>query len=372
MNLHADSVVAGARAGARNLFEECLRISAGQSLLLVAEPAGAGHYDDAMAPFLAHEAEARGAKVAVLTVDPDADLAALPPAFIAALGRVEHTVFVNRIGDRVRFGGLDCPGTKTMVHAPDLHYLGAPFAGTSFALLDAVRDRLIARIEGANTSTLRCARGTNLAMRLEPGTALATAGMSEFAVRNFPVMIFPPMPAATLSGRLVLTGALVSTNTDSYAGRILPLPSPVTLEIEAGRIRNVAGEAETAARVRAQFERVGAFGSGDPWAVNSWHTGINPNTIYRGRADADWERWDCVAFGSPRYTHFHMCGADPGLICGQLFDATIAFDGEDLWRAGDFIFPQRPEIAPLVAAHADGAKLGKTSRAIGIDAAAHE
>jgi hypothetical protein len=338
----------------------------------VAEPAGAGHYDDAIAPFIAREAESRGARVTVMTVDPDADLAALPPAFIATLSRADHTVFLNRIGDRVRFGGLDCGGSKTMVHAPDFHYLGAPFASTSFALLDAVRDRLIERIEAATSCTLRCARGTDLAMRLEPGRTLAAAGMSEFAVRNFPVMIFPPLPAAALSGRLVLTGALVSTNTDTYAGCIVPLPSPVTLEIEAGRIRAVAGETEAAARVRAQFERVGARGSGDPWAVNSWHTGINPNTIYRGRADADWERWDCVAFGSPRYTHFHMCGADPGLICGQLFDATIGFDGEDFWRAGDFIFPQRPEIAPLVAAHADGAKLGKTSRAIGIDVVVHE
>jgi len=176
------------------------------------------------------------------------------------------------------------------------------------------------------------------------------------------------MPAASLSGRLVLTGALVSTNTDVYAGRVLPLRATLALLIERGRIRDFEGDAELVGRVRAQFERVGALGAGDPWAINSWHTGINPNTFFRGRADADWERWDRVAFGSPRYTHFHMCGADPGLVCGQLFDATISFDGEAYWRNGAFCFLERTEIRTLVGQHPAAPQLTETRRDIGIDA----
>lgn len=356
-------------AGAKNLFEECLRLSAGQDVLLIIEPPECRHYDAAMVPFVAEQAWGRGARVTTLAIHPDADLAALAPAFIAALAKADHTIFLNRIGDRVRFGGLACPGTKTMMHAPNLDYLGNAFARTSFKLLDALRTSLMQRISAATICSLRCPQGSDLEMWLHPeGEAMPQ--MTEFAVQNFPVMIIPPMPAASLSGRLMLTGALVSTNTDVYSERVLPLRTPLALLIERGRIRDFEGEAELVRRVRAHFERVGALGAGDPWSVNSWHTGINPNTYFRGRADADWERWDAVVFGSPRYTHFHMCGADPGLVCGQLFDATISFDGEAYWRNGEFCLLERPEIQALLERYPAAPELRGARRDIGIDAPA--
>lgn len=75
----------------------------------------------------------------------------------------------------------------------------------------------------------------------------------------------------------------------------------------------------------------------------------------RQPALADIDRWSAFAFGSPRYLHFHMCGHAPGDICGQMFDAEIAFDGVPIWRDGRLAFLDLPENADLLDAFPDAA-----------------
>lgn len=125
------------------------------------------------------------------------------------------------------------------------------------------------------------------------------------------------------------------------------VPTPVIADIKDGKITGFEGEKDLIDRISAQFERVGELAGGDPYAVNSWHTGINPNTYYTGKATDDLERWGTVAYGSPRYTHFHACGADPGDIAFTMIDATIEFDDQTFWRDGIFAFMDDPEIQGL-------------------------
>jgi hypothetical protein len=169
-------------------------------------------------------------------------------------------------------------------------------------------------------------------------------------------MIVPPFPAFGLSGNLVLSQALTSTYIHPYDSSVLPLSSPLTLVVENGVIVRLEGDSALVTRAEEQFRRVGSLFGGPQWAVNSWHAGINVFTYFPQPALPDIDRWSSVAFGSPRYAHFHMCGTSPGDICGQIFDATIAFDDEVIWDQGRAAFLTSEEKQRLVA-HSGGSML---------------
>jgi hypothetical protein len=62
-----------------------------------------------------------------------------------------------------------------------------------------------------------------------------------------------------------------------------------------------------------------------------------------------------------------MVGANPGEVCGQLFDATIAFDDEVFWDAGRFVFLDRPDMRDLAARHGADPAVLQTRTDIGLD-----
>ncbi|MEJ0035573.1 MAG: hypothetical protein WDO68_05770 [Gammaproteobacteria bacterium] len=318
-------------------------------MLLIVEPEGSTHYDPALPPFIASRAQELGARVRTMTIAPAAGPESVPPEMMAAIGAADHTIFLNRIGDQLRFAPLPGAGTKTMSYALDLAFLGSEFATTPYDVWEEIQLRLTALLDSASSYTIRCPQGTNLSMQLDDAR-LARKRHGGFTVKNFPVMIVPPIPASGLSGQLVLTQALTSTYTHAYGNDILPLPSPLTLTVNNGQIEHIEGDPALVARARAQFERVGnLFGGGRTWALNSWHAGINAFTFFPRPALSDIDRWSCVVFGSPRYAHFHMCGSSPGDICGQIFDPTIAFDETVLWSAGHPAFLDADEKRELVA-----------------------
>ncbi len=128
---------------------------------------------------------------------------------------------------------------------------------------------------------------------------------------------------------------------------------PVIAQIEQSRIVDFEGDANTVASVKTQYHRVGELAGGDPFVVNSWHTGIYPKTFYSRPIDDDVQRWSDLAFGNPRYTHFHTCGDNPGNIATAMFDATISFDNQVFWEAGRFVFLDQPEQQELLAQYPD-------------------
>jgi hypothetical protein len=174
---------------------------------------------------------------------------------------------------------------------------------------------------------------------MEVGSAFTSLKQGAgFTVKNFPLMIVPPIPAAHLSGKLVLSHALTSTYVHYYEDSVLPLATPLTVLLEDGVIVRIEGDDGLVTRAKAQFARVGSLFGGNPWSLNSWHAGTNPFTFFARPALSDIDRWSSVAFASPRYAHFHMCGSAPGDICGQIFDPTITFDDTVIWDRGRSAF----------------------------------
>ena len=60
--------------------------------------------------------------------------------------------------------------------------------------------------------------------------------VTPFAVRFFPVVIYPPLRCVNLTGRLVLKRFLMSTSINDYESSVLLLDEPLSLEIEQSRI----------------------------------------------------------------------------------------------------------------------------------------
>lgn len=353
-------------AGARNLLIATAGVRPGDSVLIVVEPPQATHYRGDIGALVAAEAAALGAEVRVVVAPPAGGPETFPAALAAQIGEVDHTIFFSRLGDQVRFAELPGHGSKTMTYTLDPEFLGDAFGRLPFGVLEEIRDRLVARIAPARRYSIRCPRGSDLTVEIAPKPAGAPALVTPFTVINFPTMIFPPVSAEGANGRLVLSHVLSSTSIHAYDDDILPLPTPVTLHIEAARVVALDGDPDLVARVVRQFERVAALVGGEAWALNSWHTGINPTTFFPHPSLEQIERWGCVAFGSPRYTHFHLCGHPPGDICAQVFDATIAFDDEVLWQDGRFVFLERPENLALLEAHGIDLDIVHARRDLGI------
>lgn len=360
-------VTTGIAAGIDNVLDGCIGVVGGQSLLVVAEPEGETYYRGDLGRQVVEAARARGIAATLLVEPVSSGPEHYPQRVLDAVAQADHTLFFSRLGSQARFVKLPGPGSKTVSYVLDAESLAAPFGRLPYRFVVELHDLVVARIGAARSYHLTCPNGSDLRMALEPADRGPSAALTPFSVRNFPVMIYPPISSARSSGRIALTLALLSTSIHHYDDPILPLDSPLLLEVEDGRIVAFGGEAAQAARAEAHFDRVAALFGADARSLNSWHTGINPTTFFAGRAVDDLSRWGSVAFGSPSYTHFHMVGSDPGEICGSLFDATIRFDDEVLWERGRFAFLEHPDVARLIARYDLPPDILSLQRSIGVE-----
>jgi len=351
--------------GAKNLLLNCVRAQPDQSLLIVGEDSPNAHFDPASCKIVADVAQSLGLNVKVMIAQETRGKEDFPPQISEAMAVADETIFFGRLGDQIRFCPTPGTGGKTVCYTLDPNYLGARFGRTNFQLMKAIENELISRIAQSRSYHITCPDGTNLVGRLDALTEDQEA-MTPFSVTLFPVMIFPPVTCAQMSGKIALKHWLISSSTNIYEGSVMHLPTTVIAEVRDGEITSFDGEENLVGRIKSQFEWVGEMAGGNPFSVNSWHTGINPNTYYSGKARNDLERWGTVAYGSPRYTHFHACGVDPGDIAFTMIDATIAFDDEVFWRDGEFVFMNDPKVQALIAQYPNAGDAFEARRDIGL------
>jgi hypothetical protein len=355
-------------AGARNLLVAGAGVRRGGKVLIVTEPPGTGRYQDNLAEPLVAESERLGARAEVLVLPLTVGPEDLPPALRVALEQADHTVFLHRIGDQLRFRPVPGTGTKVISYTLDDDYLSQDFGRTPAAVFEEVLERVLKVLRRARRYTIVCANGSRAIMRMPRARKIP---VTPFSIGNFPTMIIPPISTERLSGRLVLTHALTSTGIHDYPGSELPLPTPITFHVDSGRIVDITGQTVLAATVDAHLTRVAKhFYGGDRGALFGWHTGINSTTFFRGNALTEADRWGNVAFGSPRYSHFHFCGTEPGEVSGAIFDATIAFDDQIVWQDGRLALFSSTEIDDIAKRHAVDPRVLTERREIGVPALA--
>ena len=332
--------------GARNLLEGCISAKPGESLLIVCELDGTGYYEPAVADVIVQQARTMGINTSVLSARTASGPHDVPVEVVDAIRGVDHTLFLSRLGDQIRFSEDDVSSTRTVSYTRDLNCLGSAFGCTPFRLFSDVHDRLVKNILAASSYRLTCDLGSDLTGDVPE--AGQTQAIFDFSVTGFPCVIYPPLTCKNVNGQLVFDRFLMSTSVNNFENSVLPLPEHVTATIEDSRIVEFNGATKVVEQVREQYRRVGTFSGGDAFALNSWHTGIYPHTFYQVSASRDIQRWAELTFASPRYTHFHTCGVSPGNIATATFDATISFDDEVFWRAGKPVFLERADMQKLL------------------------
>lgn len=338
--------------GARNLLQNCAGATAGDRLLLVGEQGPGTFFDPRLCDDLAEVCATLDIESTIVLAEPGADAKHFPSSVSEAMQATDITIFFSRLGDQIRF--LDSPGTskKIMCYTLDRAHLASAFACTDYRVMQRLHDHLLAKILQSKTYTIASPNGTSLAAMVPGEVDSGQQAVTDFSLQLFPVMIFPPLHFHQLEGQLVLDHFLLSSSTRAYADSVLKLSSPIRVSVEDSRMIDFDGDQKLIASLRGQLERAASITGGDPYRLNSWHTGINPHTFFQGDPYADLERWGTVAYGSPRYTHIHAAGNDPGDVSIQLFDASISFANETtretIWDNGRFIYLDSDEIRALL------------------------
>ena len=335
-------------AGARNLLLNCARAKPGDRLLLVGEKSALPFFDSQLCSDVAEIAAKLGITTEIVLAEPVIDASQFPASVNQAMQPVDITIFFSRLGDQIRFSDSPGKSTKIMTYTLSRQHLSSPFATIDFNMMYRVFENLVAKIKGSEAYCINSENGTSLTAELPITQRSNQPVITEFTLDLFPVMIFPPVNFFNLNGHLVLDHFLLSSSTRTYSDSVLYLDSSITAVVEDSRMIGFEGDSKLITRLRNQLGRAAAITGGDPYRLNSWHTGINPYTFYSGDLHANLEQWGTVTYGSPRYTHIHAAGNDPGDVSIQLFDASIAFDGELFWDRGKFTYLDSPEVQALL------------------------
>ena len=339
---------AKARLGALNLLTNCVRLEPGDTLLLIEEAPGLGYFDDRVARTIAREARDLGAKVLTFTTPRADGPHDVPPSLTAAMMHVDHAVFVNRIGDQMRFRSLPGSCTKTTVYALDEPTLASRAATLHHDFMERMIGAFNAELSSKRRWRITCPAGTDVSGEVPETTARPQGSDGEFAVRLFPMSIHRPVPGGSMNGEIVLQRWITGTNTNVYSPEVHYLDSPITVVVECGHAVELRGEAHAVGAFRAHSRAVGDRFGLDETLVHSWHAGLNPGTRYFARAKDDPVRWNGVIFGSPRHLHFHTCGDyPPGEINWHVIDPKVELDGEPFLDSGHVPFFESAAVRKL-------------------------
>ena len=331
-------------SGARNLLLHCANAAAGDRLLLIGELGSDPFFDSKLCDDVARVAESMNIHTEILLAETVSDASHFPSDVTHAMQSADITIFFSRLGDQVRFVDSPGAGKKVMTYTLTREHLGSAFATTDYRLMKRIHDQLLDDIKLSKNYVIQADNGTHLSAEIQDGSIPEEPVVSEFSLDLFPVMIFPPINISRLNGELVLDRFLTSSSTHVYDDSELHFDSPVTARVEDSRMVEFRGDDQLIEKLCHQLERAASITGGDPRRLNSWHTGINSYTFFDGDPYQNLERWGTVAYGSPRYTHIHAAGQNPGDVSIQLFDASISFDGKVYWDQGRFVYLDKPDL----------------------------
>ncbi len=338
------------RDGIDNLLFNCIGAKAGESLAIVTELGVGGYYSATLHDVIAAHASERSLDVNVVVTPVFDEVANLPDDIRREIDAADHTLFLARIGDQVRFTELENTGTSTMCYALDEETFATPFCAAHYEFFDRLKNLTNSALFGEREIIITCASGTKLRgiSPQDPGDD----GAGDVTIMRFPMTVFRPIPGNRFSGKIALTKWLCGTGSRVYKPESILIDGVVYALVESGQIVDFEGERREVDKVRAHYAFVSKKFEIEANTLHSWHAGIHPQNGYRGLATDDLTRWSGSAFGNPRYLHMHTCGNyAPGEICISVFDPTVTVDGVDMWRDGHFVFADTPAIQELQAGY---------------------
>lgn len=317
-------------SGAHNLLAGCAALRAGDVLLILHEPKGAGYFSDGLPDAISRQAGEMGIKVKTAEVPFTPAPGDFDPAVRDAMRTADCSLFLARAGDQVRFRAADKSANIVVCYALDEAALASEFGRASYAGFVALKQAMDRAVGAARHIRVTCSLGTSFS------GALNRAGdAKDVTVRRFPMSVFAPNDAAGFSGQVVQAGFLVGTGSTYYEPYVCALENPVTITFEGNRITGFSGATADTDRAQAHYDRVAQICGTDGGYVHSWHAGIHPGCAHPAPASACFKRWTGSAFGNPRLLHFHTGAAyAPGEISLNVLDPTIWLDDVPVWDNG--------------------------------------
>lgn len=335
--------------GALNLLLGCAEVKAGESLLILCEDPALGYYGGGLAAAIAKAAEALHLEVRLANVSFDAEAETLPPTVAAEVARVDHTLFLARLGDQLRFRDMPQATRPIVSYVLDLQALASSFGDAPHAAFVALKTAFNRLFANATDIHVTCSLGTDFRGRMP---ASVSADPPDVGIKRYPVSVFAPLDAAPFSGKVAVAHLLVGTGSKYYQPYGIELHSTLFAHIRDGRLQRWEGHPDEVAKAEAHYAHVANLFGIDGGFVHSWHAGIHPGCAYPEPAASNYERWSGSAFGNPRLMHFHTCGAyAPGEICWNIVDPTINVDGIKIWNSGVIEIDMVPGASEILAAY---------------------
>lgn len=359
-------MVGNSKSGALNLLTNCLNVQAGESVLLVLEPTDT-LYDTRVAAEVSQCLVDLGAFVT--TVDPPliCDPADFPDNVTNAIQGSDHTIFLSRIGDYVRFLPLPGNGSRVTSYTLDIDILGAPYATVNSRLLHQLQLKLEAHLMQADQWRIQCPLGTDLSGSF-CWPSLSGGDDADLTVRLFPVATFKPVPCDNSNGQVALSRWLMPGGAAKLDDADLSIDGVVYAHVKNGCLDNFTGENTQVEKLNRHYDYVSNTLNISRNRIHSWHAGMNPQTTFSLSADDHLDLWSATSFGSPRYLHFHTCGDEPpGEIAWSVFNPTITIDDTLFWSNGEFVWLQQADNKALIEAFDGAHYLLEPSLPIGID-----
>lgn len=318
--------------GALNLLLGCAEAKAGESLLILHEDPTLGYFGPGLADAIAEAGKVLGLDVRLSAVSFDELADTLPVELAAEMTRADHTLFLARLGDQLRFREMPAGAKPIVSYVLDQPALASAFGSAPHAALVALKGAFNQLFAKAGDIHVTCPLGTDFRGKPITPEAGETADVS---IKRFPVSVFAPIDAASFSGKVAVAHLLVGTGSKYYRPYGIPLRSTLFAHLTEGRVVRWEGLPDEVARAERHYQHVANLFGIDGSFVHSWHAGIHPGCAYAEPAEGNYERWSGSAFGNPRLLHFHTCGAyAPGEICWNVVDPTIRVDGVAIWDNG--------------------------------------
>ncbi len=354
------------QSGALNLLKNCLGVRSGDSVLMVLEPTDE-LYDPEVGVLIRSCLDELRAVVTVVVAPMITEPADFPDCVAVPMARCDHTLFLSRVGDYVRFVALPGSGSRATSYTLTSEMLGAPYAAIDNRLLLQLQQRLEDELMRAKTWHIECPLGTDISGQF-CWQSLAGGEDDDLTVTLFPVATFKPVPCDNATGQVALSRWLMPGGAAKLDSADMSIDGVVMANVSDGHLGSFSGALAEVGKLNQHYDYISKTLGINRTRVHSWHAGINPQTTFKQNADDHLDRWSAISFGSPRYLHFHTCGDEPpGEVAWSVFNPTVSIDGERYWENGHFIWLHRPENKALIDSCQGGHFLLQPSLPIGID-----
>ncbi len=349
---------------ADNLLINCAHIKQGTEVLFVNE-SGRDAVSRDTVTFIENRARALGASVRTIWLGAVAGPESIPDPIIEAITKADVSIFNHTLGAMLRIRPIPGGGTGILNYATTDAILESDWVQVPYELWQHVVRSVAGEFGRAHKWRITCPNGTDIHGEVPETERAAPATSTGFALHTFPIGTHRPTSALTANGKIAIRWLVSSQNHD--VGEGLHLDRYVIGRVQDGRFADFEGDSEDTGRVKRYLTEIGERYRQDPFVVNSWHGGINPQAFTPRRDVDDLAHWQTLVHNNPRSLHFHVIGDDvPGELSLPIIDHTVVVDDQVYWDKGRFSLLERPAARDAAAKWDVDGRAFHLNNAIGI------